>query len=376
VKNLTELEIAALDQYHNLADGHAVRSWSLGEQRVVDRAATLLCPTDRERQRAIEHKYLRSFLQLAGQTPPCGAVCFFCFTASSAIEAIANLLRLRGDSVALVEPCFDNLSDILRRHRVPLRPLDDALYTTPSEFVDTLARQRPSAVFVVSPNNPTGRHLDATAFAVLIDYCKRSRAVLIVDACFRFYVPRKERYDQYAMLANSDIDWILIEDTGKTWPTAEIKAPFFMVSSGLAPTMAHIYSDFLLHVSPFALRLLEGFIVAAIEDDLFAVTQPIAENRQVLLDALRDAPLIEAGVGALSVAWLEITDGIAAATLVNRLADGGVHVLPGGQFFWHDPGRGSHHVRVALARDPQRFREAARRISDMCRSSSRLRVQS
>lgn len=368
MKNLTELEIDVLGTLHNLADGHAYRSLSDGESAVVDSAAELLRGADRRRQAEIERDYLTTFFGLAGQTFAPGAMrSFFCFTASSAIEAIANHLRIEAASVALVEPCFDNLSDILQRHGVELVPLAEECFDCPRELGERLEASRPDAVFVVSPNNPTGRRLGPEGLAALIEHCARYGATLILDACFRFYLEADEVYDQYRMLIHSDIDWIVIEDTGKTWPTAEIKAPFFSVSPRLAESISHIYSDFLLHVSPFALRLLNGFLAAASADALEAVLAPVRENRRALSGSIVDSPLADAGVAPTSLAWLRIEAPVSATEVTRSLARGGVHVLPGDRFHWSDPGRGSRYLRVALARDPVRFREASERLGELCR---------
>lgn len=368
MKNLTELEIEALGAAHNLADGHAYRSWSELEASVVESAARLLHDGDRSRQAEIERDYLATFFALSGQTfDPAASESFFCFTASSAIEAIANHCRIEAASVALVEPCFDNLGDIMQRHGVDLRPLPESLFDAPGELEEHLARSRPDAVFLVSPNNPTGRRLDRDGFAAAIAYCARYGATLILDACFRFYLEADEVYDQYAMLIESEIDWIVIEDTGKTWPTVELKAPFFSVSRGLARALGHIYSDFLLHVSPFSLLLVKGFLEVSAADGFAAVLGPISENRRELDRRLGDTVLANAGEAPISLAWLRIEAPMSAAELTRAAAQGGIHILPGDRFHWSDRARGSEHVRIALARDPALFRQAAERLAAICR---------
>ncbi len=368
MKNLTELEIDALEAAHNLADGHTYRSWHPSEQAVVDSAATLLRRADRSLQAEIEQEYLSTFFALSQQTfAPDVCEFFFCFTASSAIEAIANHCRIEDRSVALVEPCFDNLGDIMRRHGIDLQPLPEDLFDSPGQLAEHLAATRPDAVFLVSPNNPTGRRLSRDGFAAAVAYCADYGATLILDACFRFYLELDEMYDQYGMLIESEIDWIVIEDTGKTWPTAEIKAPFFSVSKSLAPALGHIYSDFLLHVSPFALLLLKGFLEVSAADDLAGVGGPILQNREELGQRIADTVLVDAGAGPTSVAWLRIDAPLSAAELTQIAARGGVHILPGDRFHWNDPARGSEHVRVALARDPSYFRRAVERLAGLCR---------
>ena len=40
----------------------------------------------------------------------------------------------------------------------------------------------------------------------------------------------KDVFDAYGLLKESGIDYVVVEDTGKTFPTVEMKAPFLVVS--------------------------------------------------------------------------------------------------------------------------------------------------
>src|SRR5262249_57416978 len=102
---------------------------------------------------------IRDFSRLAKQTWDADALGYLmCFTASMAFEIVANYLRQRHLSVTLIEPCFDNLSDIFRRHDIPLRPLSDEWLESPNDaFERALGELRTDAICLVTPNNPTGR---------------------------------------------------------------------------------------------------------------------------------------------------------------------------------------------------------------------------
>src|SRR5262249_15179804 len=78
------------------------------------------------------------------------------------------------------------------------------------------------------------------------------------------------------------------EDTGKTWPTSEIKAPFFAVSRsrGLFDRIYDIYTDFLLHVSPVGIKLAHEFIRLSQLDELASIHEVVPVNRETLRGAL------------------------------------------------------------------------------------------
>jgi aspartate/methionine/tyrosine aminotransferase len=326
-------------------------------------------------QAGIEREYVRDFSRLGKQTWDNGALAYLmCFTASMAFEIIANYLRLNRLTAALIEPCFDNLADIFQRHAIPLRLFPDAWLEAPNEaFRRALGDIRSDAICLVTPNNPTGRTLSQENLRSLAEFCKDRRKLLILDNCFRAYLPRERIHDQYRIVLDADVDAILIEDTGKTWPTAEIKAPFFAVSRarGLFDRIYYIYTDFLLHVSPVGIRLMHEFIRLSSEDGLASIHDVVARNREQLRQHAPATFLTACEHPFSSVAWLRIGHTLNGRQLKRILDEHGVFVLPGHHFHWHDRSRGEKYIRIALARDADMFHDAVMVLGDVCRQIER-----
>jgi aspartate/methionine/tyrosine aminotransferase len=250
---------------------------------------------------------------------------------------------------------------------VPLSVFPDRLLSADGEELEAfLESTTTDALFLVSPNNPTGTTIGQDNFARIIAFCARRGTTLILDSCFRFYVPEEDTYDQYKMLAAADIDCIVIEDTGKTWPTAELKAPFMSVSRRLVDPIARINSDFLLHVPPVVVALLTGFLQLSAEDGRGLIRDVVAQNRAVLQAELAATFLRPVERPFMSVSWLQIESSMSSGTLSALLAQENVHVLPGNQFFWSDESLGDRFVRVALVRDPVMFAQAAANLAQVC----------
>jgi aspartate/methionine/tyrosine aminotransferase len=370
-KNLTGYEIDTLSRSFNLTDGHAFRRWLPAEEGIIERSAQLFRENDRRLQVEIEREYVRDFSRLGKQTFDEGAFGYLmCFTASMAFEIVANHLRLNQRSVALIEPCFDNLADIFRRHHIPMRPLADHLLEAPGEVFERALRDVDAdAICIVTPNNPTGLTLSEENLRRLAAHCKERGKLLILDNCFRAYLPRDRVYDQYAIVREAGIDAVLVEDTGKTWPTSEIKAPFFAVSRqrGLFESLYDIYTDFLLHVSPVGVRLAHEFIRLSQADDMASIHQTVAVNRKALYEQIAGTFLTPCERPFASVAWLRIEGALSGVELKQILDRHGVFVLPGVFFFWHDRHLGDKFIRVALTRDADVFREATALLGKVCR---------
>jgi aspartate/methionine/tyrosine aminotransferase len=370
-KNLTGYEIQTLPQSFNLTDGHAFRKWSPAEEAIIDRAADLFKGSSRRLQVGIEREYVQDFCRLAGQTFHEGRFGYLvCFTASMALEIVANYLRLNQLSVTLISPCFDNLADIFRRHGIPMEPLEEqCIEATGDEFERALESIDSNAICIVTPNNPTGLTLAEGNLRRLARFCRERSKLLILDNCFRAYLPRHMIYDQYQIVLDSGADVVMVEDTGKTWPTSEIKAPFFAVSKagGLFDRIYDIYTDFLLHVSPVGIRLLHEFIRLSQQDDLAHVRAVVGTNRKALYESIEGTFLTPCERSFASVAWLRIDYPLSGIELKRILDEHGVYVLPGNHFFWHDRSRGDRFIRVALTRDADMFRGAAALLGQVCR---------
>jgi aspartate/methionine/tyrosine aminotransferase len=370
-RNLTGYEIDTLPRSYNLTDGHAFRRWSAAEEAIIERSPQLFRNNKRTLQFEIEREYIRDFSQLARQTWNENTFGYLmCFTASMACEIVANHLRLNRMSLALIEPCFDNLADMFRRHDISLRPIPDNLLEAPTEAFDLALKTVDSdAICLVTPNNPTGRSLSEGNLRSLLKHCKERGTLLILDNCFRAYLPRQLVCDQYRMIEEAGIDAVMIEDTGKTWPTSEIKAPFFAVTRGnrLFDRLYDIYTDFLLHISPVGIRLLHEFVRLSQQDDLASIHEVVRVNRRTLYENLAGTFLTPCEHPFASVAWLRIEHSLNDFELKRVLDEQGVFILPGRHFFWNDPLSGEHFIRVALTRDADMFREAAKLIGQACR---------
>lgn len=367
-RNLTQEEVDALPFEHNLSDGHAFRSWTHAESAIIAQSARFFAESDRRGGQRAEAEYIRRYLALGGQSYiPDYFTGLMSYSASMAVEIVANLLRLRRLSAALIEPCFDNIADILRRHRVPLQPFPETVLTDGTAALEALLETLTAdVIFLVSPNNPTGTVVTEAAFTRIVEYCVAEGKLLVLDGCFRVYLSDEEVYDHYRILAASGIDCVVIEDTGKVWPAAELKAPFLSVSPRLVSAVIGMHSDFLLHLSPFTVRLITEFVCLAEADGGRYLRELVVENRTLFQSRIPGSFLRTDDTQKLGLAWLEVSAGGLDGEGVRRLlAERGVHVLSGERFYWSSPHLGRRHLRMALLRDPDIIVHASAVIADL-----------
>ena len=352
---------------YNLADGHPRQALTPGQIEAIGNVTSLFIKSAAHNERDAKAAFEHAFFTLAGQgsvhrlRPPLSH-----YSGSSAIEVMANYLRMQKLTVTMAHPTFDSLADTLKRHGVPLTPLpvEEALNLTPSS--PPIGTQ---ALYVVVPNNPTGHCPTRGQFAGITGYCARHGILLLADFCFRFYGSFWD-YDQYQMLTDAGVDFICTEDTGKTWPAGDVKLGMLVASDRPYRLLKDIGDDFLFSVAPFTFEIITRLISAEHRETRRVLAQDLADaNREVLRTALDGSPLqIVNPRHHMGLDWVLLPPGWNATALTDWLhAEDGPQLLPGVRFYWADHQAGSRYVRVALLRDPGYFAEAAaslRKLAD------------
>ncbi|WP_434655801.1 aminotransferase class I/II-fold pyridoxal phosphate-dependent enzyme [Pseudomonas sp. R3-56] len=373
-EDITQHEISALKTRFNLADAHTHQDQSVTQQEIVNRLPELWYRAQGQSQYQSEQEFIQAFFTFHGQEHALKRhdEIYLVYAASIAMHITATYLRKRNMSVGLIEPCFDNLHDLLKHMEVPLTPLDEALLQSSTDVYAKLqlAAVNVDAIFLVDPNNPTGTSMfaeGADTFVEVARYCKDHGKLLILDFCFAAFIKAAggSRVDAYAILDDIGTQYIIMEDTGKTWPLQDTKCATIMSSQAINADIYSIVTSVLLNVSPFILNVVTQYIRDSSDDDFESVRSVLDVNRAAARRHLQGSflnyltPKIET-----SVAWFEILhDGVTADDLQAYLMAYEVYVLPGKYFYWSQPQAGQKYIRLALARKPEEFEQAVETIA-------------
>jgi aspartate/methionine/tyrosine aminotransferase len=338
---LTEIEVMGLASPNDMANGHASQNLALSQQRIIAKLPQIWEEASRLKSREAEIKF-KDVFRLLAEAPSLSSYEHFkiCPTASNSIDTVATWLAAKNMKTALLEPTFDNLYLILKRRGVQIRSLpDDLLYekTLDQELKLIGLLSSVDAVFLVNPNNPTGRTMTEEQFASIANWCALNKKVLILDNTFRFFVPQV--YDTYQILLDSGVRFLSIEDTGKVWPTQEIKASLLFTSADIFQEIDHIYDEIFLCHSNFALGLLAEFLKDAHERGLAeAVWKDVAARRKKFRRAIEETVLqihplsIES---TISVEWVKIAEHFNNdIDLIEHFKTKELILLSGRQFYW------------------------------------------
>lgn len=360
--NLTELEIRAERAGLNLADGHARQPLTAGQEAIIDRLPELFRIAQRGVVPELDREAQETYLSVLGQqTALTSAEILSCYSSSVAMEIFARAASAAGlRRVGLIHPTFDNIPDILRG-------IGLSLVAVPEEVLhsgDTAAAPEVDVLFVTTPNNPTGAVLEEPALAQWAAWCAAHGVVMALDTSFRAFDPRAH-YDHYRVLVESGAEWVVIEDTGKVFPSLDLKVGFLAYARGGRLPLWRVYTDILLGVSPAILCLVTALARDGAAGGIAALHRLIARHRAAL-HAVLPAPAYhwpDPG-NRISVERLVLPAGLDAERVCADLRARDVHVLPGSHFHWADPAAGAGYVRIALSRPEKDVTLGAEAIRD------------
>ena len=370
IANLTTMEVDALtdvDGGLNLTDGHARLCLTSEQERIVARIPEMFTMATRCSFPGIERAAHAAFLGAIGQhgAPVGTGRILSCYSSTLATDIVARALPA-GATIAVLHPTFDNIADLFTTRGLKLVPL------TEEELLDRRWPGPPvSAIVITHPNNPTGLLTPEDHLRSLAEHAVRHGQTVIVDASFRGQV-RDAQYDTYAVLDRAGADWIVIEDTGKLWPTHELKIGLLAYSDRTRLPIERAFSESLLAASPVVLQLVEALARDWVHGGYERARDLVARNRAVLRDTIATVGLELADPHSqISVARIGLPgDGPDSSLLYKDMLERGVHVLPCAPFHWADPEGGLRFIRVSLARPYETVRAAAETLATAYRDLS------
>lgn len=348
--NLTTMEVDALtdvDGGLNLTDGHARLLLTAEQAAIVARIPEMFAEASRRPFPIIEREAHTAFLRAIGQhSAPVGTGRILsCYSSTLATDIVARALPA-GASIAVLHPTFDNIADLFITRGLSLVPMSETAL---------LDRDWPgppvNAIVVTHPNNPTGLVTPEGHLRSLAEHAVQHGQTVIIDASFRGQV-HDAQYDTYAVLDEAGADWITIEDTGKLWPTHELKVGLLAYSERTKLPIERAFSESLLSASPVVLLLIAALAADWADGGYERARAGVARNRALVEQAIQEVGLRLADpTSRISVARIELpADGPDSSVLYKDLVSRGVHVLPCAPFHWADPQSGLRYIRVSLAR--------------------------
>lgn len=351
---LTSFELSALENKYSLSDGHAYHEMPKFYQPIINNISEIWSETESYSSFEVNELFKMSLANLINSKYLSGYKHYsICPTASNSIDIVATWLACKNVSVGLIEPAFDNLFLLMNRKQVDVNPLCESDFLDLEKLDFKVKEHSIGCIFLVSPNNPTGFKLSADEFSDLAKFCSNRGIVLVVDVTFRFY--GDDRYDEYEILIENETKFIVIEDTGKTWPTLDSKVSLMAYSIDLAHELRVLWEEIYLCHSLFTINLLRYFLdKTAILGVDNAIQNEVDSRRNMFIEKINISngfDLSAGGESNLPMIWLDCSrTRLDDISIVNEFNKIDVGVLPGRYFYWSDHEKCKDHVRISLLR--------------------------
>ncbi len=294
---------------------------------------------------------------------------------ASTSEAYAYVLKLLcnpGDTVAVPRPSYPLFDHLARLENVGLvhYPLiaDDA-WRIDVDALRAVVRPDTRAVFVVSPNNPTGTYLHADERHGIEELARERGLVIVCDEVFEEYVWR-DRADRVRCAAvEAQVPTVSLGGLSKSAGMPQMKLGW-MVWGGPEPSWSalrgrlEMIADTYLSVSAPVQHALPTLLDVApvVRDQL---RRRVRDNLGCLRTVLDDRTAVSAGkVDAGWYALLRVPAIMSDEAWAARLAERqGVVVHPGGYYGLDGDGT----LVAGLIAPPDLFREGIRRLEGLVR---------
>jgi aspartate/methionine/tyrosine aminotransferase len=353
-QSLTEFEVIGLKTPYDFANGHAYHDLSQAFDPVMNDLQAIWADAKQKPIAVMEERFKKAIADII-PSPMLGDHAHYSLfpTASNSIDAVSAWLKSKNYKAGLIEPVFDNLYLLLKRRQVPLTPIYEQDFINLDVLEAKIKLNDLDALLLVSPNNPTGFQLTIEEFKAVCALCEKMGVTLILDATFGFY--SRNGYDEYQILADTGIEYIVVEDTGKTWPTQELKVSLMAYSSSIAPAMREIYEEVYLCHSNFSVGLLSCLIEHTVKEGLVNTVWKEVDRRREKLAAALDGTGMTMNISnravPLPLAWVNCTaTGLTDLEVIDAMKVHHIALLPGRFFYWNTPGQFTNHIRVSLLR--------------------------
>jgi DNA-binding transcriptional MocR family regulator len=262
---------------------------------------------------------------------------------SGALDGVERVLRehLRpGDRVAVEDPCFTGIADLLSS--LALSPIPFAVDDhgpVPDELAAALASRVKAVILTPRAHNPTGAALTPARARLLRPIVRRHPDVLIVEDDHAGAVAGVE---YCSLIERGRQSWATVRSLSKTLGP-DLRVAFLC---GDNMTVARVEGRQTLGIR-WVSHVLQQIVVALLQsDDVSRLAKRAAteygERRRALIDALAAYGIEAHGVSGLNV-WIPVPE---EATVVGALYAAGWSVAPGERFRLRTPPA----IRVTTAR--------------------------
>ncbi len=313
-------------------------------------------------RRALAAKYHRLYdLPVDPETD----VTVACGVTEAIIAALLALVN-PGDAVVVLEPAHENYLPGIswsggRPVWVAMRPPDFAL---DEAALRAAFSQRPRAIILNSPQNPSGRVLTRGELGLIADLCRRHDTIAITDEIYEHILYDGRAHVPLATLPGMAERTVTISGLGKTYAATGWRIGWIVAPPELSAAVRTVH-DYLTICAPTPLQ---AAAAVAVELDRSFYTELAArydQCRATMLSILAEAGFVARppeGAYYILADFSPIRPDLDDVSFTRWLTETRqVAVVPGSSFY-HDPALGQRYVRFAFPKRQETLELARQRL--------------
>ena len=286
--------------------------------------------------------------------------------ATEAVVSTMVALTDSHDTVLVPEPFYECyvpaaiISGAKVRH---FRLREGDLRIDEEELKRAFSRERPKAIVVNTPNNPTGRVFSKEELRLVADLCADHGTLAITDEIYEQIVYDGERHVSLATVGDMADSTVTISGASKTYSVTGWRIGYAVAEKGLTDAIRKVH-DFLTVCAPAPLQkaALAGFRLGP--SYYSQLVRSYTRKRDYLLKELESMGfrcLRPEGAYYILADFSAVWKGDDKGFAEHMVKDGGVAMVPASSFF-STPGLGRKQVRLAFPKQDRTLRQAVKRL--------------
>jgi aspartate/methionine/tyrosine aminotransferase len=286
----------------------------------------------------------------------------------AALAVVTQCVLGAGDVCVMVSPVWPNLPALPQVlgasvTRVALKP-HQGTWTLDLDDLFEAVSDNTKALFINSPNNPTGWMLTDDEQHALLDFCRARGLWLIADEVYNRIVYDRHYAPTFADKVREDDRYIIVNSFSKTWAMTGWRLGWITAPRGLKSTLETLVEFNFSCI--FAPTQVAG--IAAIEQGEAFISESLTRYkaaRDVLVERLKEFPRVNFPTPEAAFYAFFSVEGVSDsyAFAEEALAETGVGLAPGAAF---GP-EGDGYLRICYAADLDILNRAMDRLAPMLR---------
>jgi aminotransferase len=289
-----------------------------------------------------------------------------CGVTEAVIAALMSVVN-PGEKVVILDPSHENYvagvtfagGEVIWVAMTPPR------YDLDEDSLREAFSQKPRAIILNTPHNPTGRVFSRETLQLLASLCLEHDTIAITDEIYEHIRYDGRQHIPIATLPEMAERTITISGVTKTYAVTGWRVAWAIAPPGLSNALRTVH-DFLTICAPAPLQEAAAFALTLPDDYYARVAQDYHLRRDKMMAVLEEAgfrALVPEGAYYVMADYADIQPDMDDVTFSNWLTtQKGVAVVPGSSFYRGNPQLGRNTVRFAFPKQLETLEQARLRL--------------